>query len=226
LDWEEGQNAFKTEVGFGIFSRESASQYSDECFWYDDNDVSLIFDAPFKVSVFFNGLGTMLGGLNFLYSLMLWCRYIRRSTVRYIARVYIACAGCGLLTQSIFYSDMCSWDKCVLLPDGSEGNCLHSDCGVGRGALFSFFAILCWLIIAGLTLLILRQRSKSKKAEKKHREDYEETCIPSPSPSPTRKGGKRETEDKEPVIIPVATPVERTEEIDEEDRNHNATKIP
>ena len=111
-NWETAEALFKKDVGYGILSRESAVLDLEECYWYSANDINTIFDMPLKISAMANSLGTLISVLNFLHSLLLWCKVVTSSSIRFVCHLTVLCICCAAITQMVFMSDMCKWDKC------------------------------------------------------------------------------------------------------------------
>jgi hypothetical protein len=132
-DWGEvGNSLYKNDVGFGMLSRETSSANSDKCFWYTENDIDMLFDIPFKISSIANTLGTLIGLMNFLYSLFLWCRVVTYLSIRFLCYVTVICIGLGILSQTVILSDMCMAGRCTQLPGPLGDTCVPSNCTLGE----------------------------------------------------------------------------------------------
>jgi hypothetical protein len=176
-DWGEvGNSLYKNDVGFGMLSRETSSANSDKCFWYTENDIDMLFDIPFKISSIANTLGTLIGLMNFLYSLFLWCRVVTYLSIRFLCYVTVICIGLGILSQTVILSDMCMAGRCTQLPGPLGDTCVPSNCTLGEGSYFSFGAIGVWLASLFVTIRLLRialQEQERSLKTKEEREDEE-----------------------------------------------------
>jgi len=154
----------KTEIGLGMYSRQSSMKGTDSCVWFDDDDFETLFDWPFIVAVTCNSVATAIGCLNALLSLIMWCSYMSRFAIRFFTTNYILCAIFGGLSQLIYLTDSCFVDKCNVLPDGTVGTfCFQSRCSIGKGSIVSIFAVLLWISAAVLTFRLQPERGISAR---------------------------------------------------------------
>lgn len=121
-NWELTEIFFKTSIGYGMLSKENASLNSEEkCYWYSDEDLKNdMFDLSFRIAVFANTIMTLVGMLNFLYSLFLWCKVVRRSSIRFLSYVTISCICSGVVSQAILVSNICRWERCDQFDNGTS----------------------------------------------------------------------------------------------------------
>mmetsp|Transcript_24077 Transcript_24077/g.30301 ORF Transcript_24077/g.30301 Transcript_24077/m.30301 type:complete len:287 (-) Transcript_24077:534-1394(-) len=166
-DYSMEQSYLKSKVGYGMLSRQSASTESDQCHWYSVNDVDSFFDTPFRVAAAASTLATLIGGLNFIYSLFLWCRVVTGSSIRFLCYVTIFCVVCEAITQVIFVTEVCMIDTCSKLPDGTDGSCVRSHCSLGMGSYFAFVALFVWLVCLYVTIRLLQKARRQYEDQKR-----------------------------------------------------------
>ncbi len=159
---------FRNHLTFGMLAKETSSLDSDKCYWYSREDLnnSNMMNWAFRASALASALGTLFGAVNFIHSLSLWCRKVKRSSVRYLAFVSAFCILCGIVTQLIFYSGICMFETCQESPDGSDITCVDSQCSFGHGFYLSMVAIFFWLIAVFVLVYLLRE-SKDQYREMK-----------------------------------------------------------
>jgi len=140
---------YKNKVGIGLFSRQSPLLHDDTCSWFDQDDFDTLYDVPFIVAISFNTIGTGLGGVNFLLSLLMSCCHTKSQSIGTMATIYILCAICGFLSQIIYLTESCFEESCNLLPDGTTGFfCFHSHCSMGKGSILNLVASSLWIVAA------------------------------------------------------------------------------
>ena len=203
-DWTQAGSWLKTEVNFGMLSRETADKDSNECYWYTEQDFTVFFDSPFRASVVANVLSTLIGGLLFIYSLFLWCRLVTKSSIRFLCYVNTFCVVGGLLTYMVFFSDLCMVHECTQFFDGSQSACVDSYCELGTGSYLSMLAIALWIAAAVVTIRLLVDAEKQitekkllrqKKAEKRKNAQQDVEDRPKGDSTPDEEEGNINAEE-------------------------------
>ncbi len=165
-DWTSAGSWIKTQVEFGMLSRETADKESEKCYWYTEQDFKAFFHTSFKVAVVANILSTLIGGLLFIYSLFLWCRIVTKSSIRFLCYVTIFCIIGEALTHLVFFSDLCMVNVCTELFDGSQDACVNSYCELGAGTYFSIVAIGLWAVSLIYTVQLLIRAEEQMEVQK------------------------------------------------------------
>ena len=183
-DDEQQRNDLKDRMGFGMFSRETTTIGSSQCYYYDDYDIQNIMDLPFRIATACNALATVSGLLILLYSFSAWCwtsTKFRKRSFAFISSCYYLCALGALGTQIIFMSRFCKWDRCnENNNNGDERSyCFVSRCRVGEGAACSITATVLWVTAGICTKLV--SISSSARSDREVRlvssRSYETTCT-------------------------------------------------
>ena len=155
---ETAELNLKSKIGIGMLSKETADLNSDQCYWYNAeylrNDV---YDWSFRLSVFANTIGTLIGGLNVIYSLFLWCRVIKGNSLQFLCGITMLSILCGIFSLLILASSVCRYEGCDLYTDGLGSTCVNTHCTLGSGSYFSISAVLLWFFTL-LLFISIRQR--------------------------------------------------------------------
>lgn len=172
-------------MGFGMFSRETTTIGSSQCYYYDDYDIQTIMDLPFRIAVICNAIATVSGLLILLYSFSAswWTSTkFRQRSCTFAGSCYYFCALCASGTQIIFMSRFCKWERCN---DNDDGNyCFVSRCRVGQGAACSITATALWIAAGICTKLV--SFSPTVKSDREVRLVSTRSCETDPDNSSTR----------------------------------------